>query len=338
MNPARPGLCLGLLLLTGCATGLSRYPQGDGSLRFPSPPDPARITWIGELRGAESIGAGRRGGLLGVLAGQSAPIRFSAPNAVAVRGERVLVSDGQLGVIHDLDLAARTCATITHAGDRLLEGPIDVTFVEGGGFAVADSRRAAVFLFDAAGRLQRELGRGVLKRPAGLAWDEAARRLLVADAGEHRLVAFGLDGRVLERFGGRGLSPESYNFPSGLGQRAPFGLAVADAMNFRVQRRRPDAAPRVFGRKGDAAGDFALPRDVAYDSAGHLYVLDSQFENVQIFDQDDRLLLAFGGEGREPGRFSLPTGITIDARDRIWVADTYNRRVQVFQYLGKEEP
>jgi DNA-binding beta-propeller fold protein YncE len=110
-------------------------------------------------------------------------------------------------------------------------------------------------------------------------------------------------------------------------------------MNFRVQLFDSGGTPlRAFGRKGNAAGDFSLPRDIAIDSDGHVYVLDNQFENVQIFDAEGRLLLAFGGEGGGPGQFSLPSSITIDDRDRIWVADTYNRRVQAFQYLREGAP
>ena len=89
----------------------------------------------------------------------------------------------------------------------------------------------------------------------------------------------------------------------------------------------------TFGRKGDAAGDFALPKGVAFDPQGNIWVVDAQFENVQAFTSGGQLLLAIGGEGRGIGEFSLPAGICIDAKGRIWIADTYNRRVQVFELL-----
>ena len=60
-------------------------------------------------------------------------------------------------------------------------------------------------------------------------------------------------------------------------------------------------------------------------------MLDNQFENVQVFDADGRLLMAFGEGGAGAGQFNLPAGITIDDQDRIWIADTHNRRVQAFQ-------
>ena len=92
-----------------------------------------------------------------------------------------------------------------------------------------------------------------------------------------------------------------------------------------------------FGRVGDAPGDLALPKGVAVDSQGHLYVVDARFENVQIFDREGRLLLSFGEEGNAPGEFWLPSGIHVDSTDRIWVCDSYGRRVQVFDFINTRD-
>jgi DNA-binding beta-propeller fold protein YncE len=90
---------------------------------------------------------------------------------------------------------------------------------------------------------------------------------------------------------------------------------------------------KTIGKKGDGAGDFALPKGVAFDSEGHIYVVDAQFENIQVFDPNGQLLMAFGEEGNGLGEFSLPAGLMIDGMDRIWVADAGNHRIQVFSYM-----
>lgn len=80
-------------------------------------------------------------------------------------------------------------------------------------------------------------------------------------------------------------------------------------------------------------GTFSQPKGLATDADDHLYVVDANFEAVQIFDDQGRLLLDFGQEGQGPGAFWLPAGIFIDPANHVWVADSYNRRVQVFEYL-----
>ena len=84
-------------------------------------------------------------------------------------------------------------------------------------------------------------------------------------------------------------------------------------------------------------GQFSLPKGVGVDSQGHIYVVDSRFNNVQIFNQEGRLLLFFGEFGADPGQFWLPAGLAIDDQDRIYVADQYNHRIDVFQYIGPRE-
>ena len=71
-----------------------------------------------------------------------------------------------------------------------------------------------------------------------------------------------------------------------------------DSMNFRVQIFDPDGKfLRVFGKLGDSFGQFARPKGIGVDSEGHVYVVDSAFNNVQIFDETGRLLLFLVGLG-----------------------------------------
>jgi len=63
-------------------------------------------------------------------------------------------------------------------------------------------------------------------------------------------------------------------------------------------------------------------------------VADALFDNVQMFDERGRLLMAFGGHGAAAGAFALPAGMYIDADDIIYVSDSGNHRVQMFQYLN----
>ncbi len=93
----------------------------------------------------------------------------------------------------------------------------------------------------------------------------------------------------------------------------------------------------AFGKHGDGSGQFALPKGLAIDSDGHLYVSDARFDVVQVFDSSGRLLLVVGRHGSGPGEFWNPAGLACDASDNLVVADTGNRRVQLLRYTRRDE-
>jgi DNA-binding beta-propeller fold protein YncE len=70
------------------------------------------------------------------------------------------------------------------------------------------------------------------------------------------------------------------------------------------------------------------------DDEGNLYVVESYYDHLLIFDGEGRLLLPIGGTGKQPGQFYLPAGVWTDTHDRVYVADMFNGRVSVFQFLG----
>ncbi|MFO0839815.1 MAG: 6-bladed beta-propeller [Phycisphaerae bacterium] len=384
-------LCL--FALTACESPANRPLFSASGPVWPAPPDSPRIRYLGELRGESTLGRQARGteAIRDLLAGPPPARDFGNPSAVAVSGERVYVTDTaflKAAALHVIDLTTRRMTSVTQSGSAALQAPVDVVATQNR-VVVADSRRAALLVFDRDGEFQREVT-GVLSRPAALAVDALTGSIWACDAAAHQILAFDASAGLSARLGTRGAAPGQFNYPAGIavehlpvraaiigergrqadlvdqragsqpplsygrgsGEQAPdprivdiarnarvadTEIAVADAMNFRVQLLDTLGASRLtIGKKGDAAGDFSMPRDVAFDSDGHLYVLDNQFENVQVFDSEGRLLLAWGEEGAGPGQFNLPSGITIDDRDRIWIADTHNRRVQVFQYLRRE--
>ena len=302
---------------------------------WPKAPQVARLSLIGTIANSSDLKPAVSGGeaFRAVLRGRRPPIAFVKPHGVAVhRRGLVAVADTGAAAVHILDLHERTHVRITGWGDERFAAPIGVAWSTDRLYVTDASRHEVVALgFD--GRFLAAFGAEVLQRPVGIAWDDGAQELFVVDGQAHVVQVFSRDGDPIRTIGGRGEAPGSFNFPSHIALRGD-RILVADSGNFRVQLLdRQGACLRSIGSKGDAAGDFALPKGVAFDSDGHLYVVDAQFENIQIFDDHGRLLLAVGREGRGPGEFWLPAGIAIDDQDRVWVADGGNRRIQVFQYI-----
>ena len=56
-------------------------------------------------------------------------------------------------------------------------------------------------------------------------------------------------------------------------------------------------------RLGDSPGTFSRPAGIGVDSEGHIYVVDTAFNNFQIFNDEGRLLLWIGKAGRGAGEF-----------------------------------
>ncbi len=301
------------------------------SVVWPGPPQTARIRLVGMFGEPDDLGIQRSifSRFWGWIAG-AAPREMARPYGVAAEGQLLAVTDPGSGVVHVFDTKKRDYRRIDNADGELLASPVGVALA-GEVIYVADSALGKVFVFNPKGKLVRTI-KG-MQRPTGLAWDRQSGRLYVVDTTDHKVVAFGPDGRRLLEFGRRGTGNGEFNFPSHVTIRGD-RLYVNDTMNFRLQVFDLDGTfVSSFGSHGDGSGDFAQPKGVGVDSEGHVYVVDALFNRVQIFDDKGKLLLVFGDDGGAPGGFWLPSGLHI-AQDRIYVADSYNRRIQIFEFLG----
>jgi DNA-binding beta-propeller fold protein YncE len=213
--------------------------------------------------------------------------------------------------------------------------PIDIALDREGNIYVSDSKEAVIKVLNRDGKYVGEIGRGLLRRPTGIAVNERTGELLVVDTLNSQIIRFDLESHKFKGLIGRnGSEAGMFHYPTNIFVSRDGLIFVSDSLNFRIQIFTPRGEfLKVFGKPGDSPGYFARPRGVAVDSDGNIYVVDALFDVIQIFDRDGRLLMDFGGPGHGYGEFWLPSGIFIDSRDRIYVSDSYNKRVQVFQYM-----
>jgi DNA-binding beta-propeller fold protein YncE len=333
---AAVALCGGL----GCATAAPQpgaWERVSPARVWPSPPERARIGYLGKIRSGEDLGLTKRwwSRLADAVFGKD-PMSLVKPLSVARNPAGLLVvTDPAIPMVHFFDLERREYRWLDDEMASLLVSPVGVAVDDQGNSYVTDSVRRRIFVFDDQRRLTGEFGGGLLRRPTGIALDPSQERIHVVDTLACQVVTFDRSGRLLGRFGSCGTGPGRFRGPTYLTVTPDGAIAVSDTLNFRVQKFLPDGTPLgSFGRVGDSAGNFARPKGVASDAQGRLYVVDGAFDNVQIFDPDgSRLLLAFGGSGNGPGEFNLPVGLFLDFTNTIWVADSFNQCLQAFRLL-----
>jgi serine/threonine protein kinase/DNA-binding SARP family transcriptional activator/DNA-binding beta-propeller fold protein YncE len=95
-----------------------------------------------------------------------------------------------------------------------------------------------------------------------------------------------------------------------------------------------------WGQAGWTPGRFNVPKGIALDRQGHVYVADWRNNRVQeLILRTSRpyftVVHIFGGrKGAGPYEMRKPQGVTVDRRGYVYVADTENNRVQEFSPSG----
>ncbi|MDH4096269.1 MAG: 6-bladed beta-propeller [Betaproteobacteria bacterium] len=347
-------LAAALLALAGCGTrgpavlhfGMEDAPEGRRIL-YPPPPEVPRFLFAGQLVGESNFrapGAAERGALerlwravAGLDAAGAQPTVLQRPVAVCTdAGGRIYVSDASRQAVFVFDEKAGELLVWDKAiGLTGFASPVGLAAAPEGGVFVADADLAIVAQLDRAGKPVREIGRGLLKRPSGLARDADQGLLYVADTYAHDVKVFDGEGRLVQMIGRRGEGNGEFNFPTHVAF-ARGELYVTDTMNSRVQvfSAAGEVLERKFGARGLYVGNLVRPKGVAVDGEGNVYVVESYYDHLLVFSRGGQFLLPIGGTGQETGRFFLPAGVWVDARNRVFVADMFNGRVTVFQFLG----
>lgn len=342
------------LLLAGCASEplVMRFDPGQVTagkkIYFPplSDEEVPRYVYVGELTGEQNF-VEREGKkknvfiealkwIAGLFEGQDAVVLQRPLSGVVDENGRILVTDVSRAAVFVFDPANGRLDVWEFAqGYRRFASPTGIALGPAGRVFVADSELKQVYSLDPQGNGTVVVEHGLLERPNGLAWDGKEGLLYVADTQAHQIKVFDMTGRQVRTIGKRGEEPGEFNFPTFL-SLARDHLVVSDTMNARVQMIPLDGVgkPEIVGERGTMMGNLVRPKGVAVDSENNLYVIESYYDHLLIFDDRARFLLPIGGAGKTAGSFYLPGGVWIDRGNRVFVADTFNGRIAVFQFLG----
>ena len=178
----------------------------------------------------------------------------------------------------------------------------------------------------------RGTGFGQLNKPRSLALDTNDNFYVVDMTG--RVQKFSPRGQVLASWR---LPETDLGKPKGMCRDRSGNIVVMEPHYQRVNHFSPEGTLlEQWGTRGQAAGQLTLPRAVAVNSRGNIFLSEyTTVDRVQGFSADGRKpLVCFGRPGTGPGEFNRAEGLGIGPDDRIYVADSCNHRIQIFSSDG----
>lgn len=307
--------------------------------------------------------------------------RFCHPSGVAVDAAgNVYVADTDNSTIRKITPAAvvstlagtasKTGSTDTKDGSPSFNHPQGVAADALGNVYVADTNSSTIRKITAAGVVttlagmagtigSSDTGTPLFNLPAGIAID-AAGNIYVADTNNRTIRKINAAGVVTTLAGVAG-SPgatDDTNGGTGAGRfNLTYGVAVdstgtvyvVDPYNFSIRKITPGGSVSTWAGGVEGALDgigtaarFEYPLGIAVDSAGYVYVADTDNYEIRKINPSG-VVSTLAGQVEQVGavdgtggaaRFNEPQGVVVDSKGNIYVADHINSAIRKITPVG----
>ena len=119
-------------------------------------------------------------------------------------------------------------------------------------------------------------------------------------------------------FGETGFGEGEFSYPRAVAL-SPEGLVYVVDKTGRIQRFDEAGTWQLYWRM--PAYENGKPTGMTVDEKGRLFVADTHYHRVMVFDHDGNRLGAFGSKGGGAGQFELPTDVAIDRDGFVYVSE-----------------
>lgn len=86
--------------------------------------------------------------------------------------------------------------------------------------------------------------------------------------------------------------------------------------------------------EGERHEMFGQIVDIKEDPEGNIYVLDAQYNEVRVYNDEGTFLYAIGSPGEGPGELGSPSSLEVDPSGRVIVADRF-QGIKIFDRKGE---
>lgn len=279
---------------------------------YPAPPDTARIQYLTTINSSENFN-NKKSAFSSFVVGKEKAKGIIKPYGMAINDSKIYICDLDLPGLEIIDLKSGSFDYFVPRGLGQLQSPINC-FVDSDGFLyVTDIIRSQVVVFDKELNYVDSFGELENFRPNDVYVTE--ENIWVANL-KNKINVYKRDStyQLLYSFPNTEKGEEGHLYqPTNIyvTQDAIYASDFGES-NIKVYTHE-GLFVRAIGSYGRNLGQFVRPKGIAVDQALSLYVVDAAFENVQIFNKKDQLLMFFGGNASKgSGDMWLPSKVIID--------------------------
>ncbi|HEY9840708.1 MAG TPA: protein kinase [Candidatus Obscuribacterales bacterium] len=255
----------------------------------------------------------------------SKPGEFASPRWIRFcpYTETLQVADTQNSRVQILSPSGEVIRIVEHPD---LKAPCALTSTATGQLYVLDAGDAKIRIFDSQGNLEQVIGgKPAFKSAFGLAM-LPTQELMVTDPEGHCLHILDAKGELRHNIS------EDFKSPSGITLAQDQVYVLDHGLPAVLRLDTQGKVQARFGKRGTGKGDFSIPKGIAINEQGHIFVAEALSHRVQVFDAGGNWLTAFGKKGNGEGEFTNPESLACQPGGLVYVLDRGNHRIQVFKY------
>jgi hypothetical protein len=301
------------VLVVSCVTNKKHTETKKDFIVYPQGADTAKIQFLTSISSTLDVKNKKESKFKKFVTGEADEIlTIKKPTGIDVKNAKIYIADVGLPGLEIIDLEKGTMSYFIPDGIGALVKPVNCKVDEYENLFVLDIAKRKIIVFNKDGKYIKSLGAKKDFKP--IDFFIYGNKICVLNSISKNVEVYSKEKfELLNSFPDAEVNDEGYLYnPKNIFVKDNI-IYVTDFGGFTINKYTFNGEYlSSVGGVGTSFGQFARPKGIAVDNELNLYAVDANFANVQIFNDQNQLLMFFGGHYKGKGDMILPFGINID--------------------------